>query len=131
MERSYKELPIFLKAMEIVEITKALTESIDDKADKFHVCEQMMANAYVLGAKIAGAEGAGIYRIRMENAVLIKLAACELKAQTSLCKAENLTENDYLQLLRSEIDLFRELFITWVNGFDLSDNYDDGWGLFT
>lgn len=130
MEREYRQLPIFQKAMEIVEITKALTDSIEEEADKFHVREQMMANAYVLGAKIAGAEGAGIYRIRMENAVLIKLAACELQAQTSLCKAEALTENDYLQLLRSEIEAFQSLFIDWIDSFDPTDNFDDGWGLF-
>ena len=130
MEREYKQLPIFKKAMEIAEITKALTESIDEEADKFHIREQMMANAYVLGAKIAGAEGAGIYRIRMENAVLIKLAACELQAQTSLCKAESLTENDYLKVLRDEIENFRQLFIDWIDNFDPLDNFDDGWGIF-
>lgn len=116
--------------MEIAEITHALIESIEEEDDKFHIREQMLANAYVLGAKIAGAEGAGIYRIRMENAVLIKLAACELQAQTSLCRAENLSENDYIQLLRDEIENFRKLFVSWVDSFDSSDNYDDGWGIF-
>jgi four helix bundle protein len=130
MESPHKQMPIFKKAMEIAEITHALIESIEEEDDKFHIREQMLANAYVLGAKIAGAEGAGIYRIRMENAVLIKLAACELQAQTSLCRAENLSENDYIQLLRDEIENFRKLFVSWVDSFDSSDNYDDGWGIF-
>ncbi|MFT5917963.1 MAG: four helix bundle protein [Bacteroidia bacterium] len=130
MESPHKQLLIFKKAMEIAEITHALIESIEEEDDKFHIREQMLANAYVLGAKIAGAEGAGIYRIRMENAVLIKLAACELQAQTSLCRAENLSENDYIQLLRDEIENFRKLFVSWVDSFDSSDNYDDGWGIF-
>lgn len=130
MDHEYKELPIFLKAKEIAELTKALTDTIDDSADKFHIKEQMLANAYVLASKIAGAEGAGIYRIRMENAVLIKLASCELLAQASLCKAEGITENDYIQLLRDEIEAFRVLFIDWVNSFDNLHNEDDGWGIF-
>jgi four helix bundle protein len=130
MESPHKQLLIFKKAMEIAEITHALIESIEEEDDKFHIREQMLANAYVLGAKIAGTEGAGIYRIRMENAVLIKLAACELQAQTSLCRAENLSENDYIQLLRDEIENFRKLFVSWVDSFDSSDNYDDGWGIF-
>lgn len=130
MDREYKELPIFLKAKEIAEITKALTDTIDEEADKFHIKEQMLANAYVLASKIAGAEGAGVYRVRMENAVLIKLAACELLAQASLCKAEGITENDYIQLLRNEINSFREMFLDWIANFDKLYNQDDGWGIF-
>lgn len=131
MDREYKELPIFSKAKEIAELTKALTDTMDEEQDRFHIKEQMLANAYVLASKIAGAEGASIYRIRMENAVLIKLASCELLAQSSLCKAEGITEDDYIQLLRDEIESFRILFLDWVEGFDRFDNQDDGWGIFS
>jgi len=130
MDRKHKELPIFSKAKEIAELTKALTDTIDEEADKFHIKEQMLANGYVLASKVAGAEGASIYRIRMENAVLIKLASCELLAQASLCKAEGITEDDYIQLLRDEMEAFRQLFLEWVAGFDRLDNLDDGWGIF-
>ena len=130
MDREYKELPIFIKAQEIAELTKALTDTIEESKDQFHIKEQMLANAYVLASKVAGAEGAGIYRIRMENAVLIKLASCELLAQASLCKAEGITEADYIQLLRDEMESFRLLFLDWIEGFDQLDNQDDGWGIF-
>lgn len=130
MDRKYKELPIFSKAKEIAALTKALTDTIDEEVDRFHIKEQMLANAYVLASKVAGAEGASVYRIRMENAVLIKLASCELLAQASLCKAEALTEADYIQLLRDEMETFRQLFLDWVENFDRLDNHDDGWGIF-
>ena len=129
-EQHYRSLPVFKKAMEIAEITRALVESFPDGRDPYHLKEQMLANAMILGAKIAGAEGAGIYRIRMENAVLIKLAACELQAQSSLCKAESMTQRDYIELLRVAIEEFRVLFVEWVDSFDSLNNVVDGWGLF-
>jgi four helix bundle protein len=129
-ENPYRQLPIFKKALEIAETTRALVESFPEGKDQYRLREQMMENAQQLAAKIAGAEGAGFYRIRMEHAVLIKLAACELQAQTSLCKMENMTRPDYLELLRADIDSFRRLFVQWVDGFDPLNNLADGWGLF-
>lgn len=128
--KDYRELPVFQKALEIGEITKALVVSFPEDRDPYHLKEQMIANALILSAKIAGAEGAGIYRIRMENAVLIKIAACELQAQSSLCKAESMSQRDYIELLRTAIEEFRLLFVEWVDSFDSLNNVADGWGLF-
>ncbi|MNE77638.1 hypothetical protein D3C80_1739670 [compost metagenome] len=89
-----------------------------------------MENAFLLGAKISGAEGGDLYTLRMENAVIIKIHARELLTQTTLCRMEELAEDKYLQLLRDEINSFRLLFIEWVNNFDKSNDVPDDWGLF-
>ncbi len=125
----HEKLPVFKKAMQIAELTRVLVDTFDKKKDVFHLHEQMMENAYVLGAKIAGAEGGDIFSLRMENAVLIKISARELLSSTSLCKQQKLCDQDYLQLLRNEIDEFRKLFIEWVASFDRTNDIGDDWGI--
>lgn len=125
-----RNLPIAKKAQQIFEITHAIIESIDEEKDELHIRESMIGNAAILGAKIAGAEGADLYTLRMENATVIKMHARELLAQTSLCNEEELADSKYLQLLRDEIEEFRILFVEWVNSFDRNNDIPDNWGLF-
>ncbi len=127
MKKNYKELPVFKKANEILEITKAITDAIDEEDDIFNMREFMMSNALTMTSKIVGAEGGDLYSLRMENAVLIKLAACELKTQTNMLRIDNLTDGQYIQLLRDEVDNFKPLFIDWVKSFDPTDDVNDGW----
>lgn len=127
MKKNYRDMPVYKKAEEIREITMAITDAIDEEADIFNMRDFMMSNAMIIPAKIAGAEGADLYSLRMENAVLIKLAACELKTQTNMLRIDNLTDGQYIQLLRDEIDNFKPLFIEWVKSFDPTDDINDGW----
>ncbi len=123
-------LPLMKKAEEIFQLTQALVETIDEEKDVLHIREQMLSNAMILMPKIAGAEGGDLYTLRMENAVIVKIHARELLAQTSLCKMESLAEPRDLQMLRDEIELFRILFVDWVKSFDRSNDIPDNWGLF-
>jgi hypothetical protein len=125
--RNYKNLPVFIKAREIGEITRTIVETIDSEKDIFKMKEFMLSNAYLLGAKIAAAEGGDLYSIRMENAVLIKIAAKELLTQTTMCRHEKLCNQEYLQLLREEIENFRHLYLEWIRTFDKLNDIDDGW----
>jgi len=126
---SHYDLPVFKKAMQIGELTKIITDTISPEKDIFQIRDQMLLNGYILGAKIAGAEGAGLYSLRMENATLIKIHARELMAETSLCREEKLCDNDYLEMLRKEIEEFRVLFIEWVKSFDKEDDIKDEWDI--
>ena len=90
----------------------------------------MLGNAYMISAKIVGAEGGNLFRLRMECATQVKIAACDLLAQTTFCHTHQLIDDAYLQLLRDEIEEFRTLFVSWVHSFDRSNDIDDGWGLF-
>jgi hypothetical protein len=124
---NYEKLPVFIKAREIGEITRTIVDTIDAERDLFNMKEFMLTNAYILGAKIAAAEGGDLYSIRMENAVLIKIAARELLTQTTMCKHEKLCNQEYLQLLRNEIENFRLLYLAWIQTFDKSNDIEDGW----
>lgn len=128
MDMRYRELTVFGKAEEIVEITNAIIASFrEDVEESGLVAQLMMENALKLPAKIANAEGGDIYSHRMDNAVLIKLAARELNSQTYLCKQLELADVEYLRLLRREIEQFRHLFLDWIDTFDPTNDIVDEW----
>jgi len=128
MNMRYRDLGVFGKAEEIVEITSAIIASFrDDVEENGLIAQLMMENALRLPAKIANAEGGDIYSHRLDNAVLIKLAARELNSQTYLCKQLELTDPVYLRLLRTEIETFRHLFLDWVDTFDPTNDIVDEW----
>lgn len=122
------QLPIMMKAREIFEITCALVDVIEADADQLMLQHRMMESASNLGPKIAGAEAGELYTLRMENAVLIKMSARDLQAQSSLLMSEKLVDDSYILLLRRAIQDFRSLFIEWVNSFDKGSDIEDGWG---
>jgi hypothetical protein len=125
----HREMPVFKKAMHIGELTRAITDTFDEEKDVFKLRSQMLEMAYILGAKIAGAEAADVYSIRMENAMLIKINARELHACATLALDEELSEAAYLEALKKEIDDFRGLFIEWVKSFDKTNDIEDDWDI--
>ena len=122
--------PLMLKAKEIFDLSRHIYESIDAEKDELNIREQLLADASILAPKFAGAEGGGDYILKMENAVIMKIHARNLLAFTSGLQMEEVCPEEYLHLLRNEIENFRRLFLDWIKGFDNSDLYDDGWGLF-
>lgn len=108
-------------AEKIVSIISEMDEK-QDKAPEDEIIQEhgrwMMENALIIPAKIVGAEGVGIYDLKMENAAKIRKAARELQTQRSGLKMFGFKETDYLELLRNEVDEFRVLFTEWVKTFD-------------
>ena len=128
--RRIEQLPVLRKANEILEITEAITSTINEEDDVLMMSEQMLANAMMLPSKVVGAESADLYTLRMENAVGIKIHARELLTQTNYLCAEKLANPAYIKLLRDEIDNFRVLLVVWINSFDKTNDIPDDWGLF-
>lgn len=129
--RRYEQMPIYQKAMDIVQIVDSICALIpDDDSVLTDIKGFMMADSYVIPAKIAGAEGGDLYDIRMENATLIRKAARELIVQTNGLAIHGFEEPEYFKLLRQEIEEFRVLFLDWVRTFDPFNFIVDRWGLF-
>jgi hypothetical protein len=127
MEKKLKSMPVYQKAVSIVTLTQHLIAAFDKGKDELNLAEFMLANSSLIPAKIAGAEAGDLYSLRIENAMLIRIAARELLAQTSLCKHMKLNHKDHLQLLRNEIEQFRILFLEWVRNFDANNDVRDEW----
>ena len=140
-------LPVYKKAEDIcILVNRMLTNSDPDELAKTEYMENvesemiermfeenkefMLANAIMIPAKIAGAEGADIYDLRMENAAIIRKAARELITDARGLEMNGFKDIEYLDLLRDEIEEFRVLFAQWVAGFDKENYIIDRWGVF-
>jgi len=123
-----ENLPVMVKAKEIFDIVSSLVDTIPEDNDLYFLREQMLTDAAIIPAKVAGAEGGDVYTLRMENAVLIKLAARALITHTYTCRMFDISDERYLDLLRNCVDEFRSVFVDWVNTFDKSNDISDEWG---
>ena len=127
-----QQLPIYQKAELLFQLVESLAASLPEDNELLQSMKEIMrADAMMLPAKIAGAEAGNIYSIRMQNAAIIRYHAMSLYTQVgSLSLYDESIDTAFTNLIRTEIENFRLLFIDWVNGFDKSDYICDDWELF-
>lgn len=125
-----RNLPLMQKARQIFSTTEAIVASLPDDQHFEHYRIILLENALQLESRISSAEGCDLYTRRMENAVLIKVAARNLLTQLNGLEQLGSSTPDYLEILRNEINEFRVLFVDWINTFDPSRDIPDNWGLF-
>src|SRR5436189_759473 len=107
---------------------------VEEKEDGFHPDYwedhkgMLLGDAYQVAVKIKSSE-AGLYIIRMENASIIRKNAQFIKSSMLTMMSEKVIEKAHGQIIRDEIDKFRELFKIWVSTFQ-KDECEDEWGLF-
>lgn len=143
-------VPLMHKAMEIRELVDHILEAAPEakpvaqakisrkkkREEEFRrealkdQINDMYGASILIPAKIAGAEGGDLYDIRMENAALIRKAARELVVGLRGLELFGYDEQPYFDLLRTEIEAFRKLFVAWVQAFDMNRFITDDWGLF-
>ncbi len=135
-----EKMPIYKKAWEIMLlgskigslVSKEDLETADEAEGEMlkNYAAYIIENALIIPAKIAGAEGANLYDIRMENAAIIRTSAREILTSCSGMQLCGYQDNDYIELLRNEIEEFRVIFVDWVTNFDPNNYMIDRWGLF-
>jgi len=125
----YEKLPVYKKAQELFDLAEVIAESLKEDEMKEHLAVQMLSNAALLQAKIAGAEGGGLYSLRMQNAILIKLAVQDMFNAVSFASMVEINEEDYVNLMRDKVDEFRLVFNDWVRGFDKTYDIPDNWAI--
>lgn len=125
----YRKLPVFIKAEELLELAEAIVEAIKEDDQKEWLAGEIIGNAMMVQAKIAGAEGAGLYSLRMENAVLIKSAVYNMRNAVISTEMFGLNNEDYVDLMREKIEEFRVEFVAWIRGFDKSYDIPDNWAI--
>jgi len=126
-----KKLPIYQKGKEILDLVIKITDLIPEKDEYLNEVKGWMLNdAAMLTVKVAGAEAAGLYDLKMENAAIIRKAARDLIVQQHSLDMFGFEYVEYYQLVRDLVEEYRLLFIDWVAGFDKWDYIIDRWGLF-
>jgi hypothetical protein len=127
----YEKLPLFLKGKEILNVITDILALIEDDNEHLDIIKQfILEDAYMLTAKIAGAEGGDLYDLRMENAAVIRKAARDLMVQNQSLEMFGFEHVEYYSIVSDLIEEYRLLFIDWVAGFDKSNYIVDRWGLF-
>lgn len=126
-----ERLPIYQKGKEILDIVIKITDLIPEKDEYLmDIKACMLCDAAQLTVKVAGAEAAGLYDLKMENASIIRKAARDLMVQQHSLDAFGFEYVEYYQIVRDLIEEYRLLFIAWVSEFDKWDYIIDRWGLF-
>ncbi len=108
-----------------------ISKEKDDESKSF-IKEQkamILGDAYEVGAKIRSSEAGGIYILRMENASIIRKNAQFVKSFILSLMVEEEVDEEHGEIIRQEIDVFREPFKQWVNTFE-KDEFTDEWGLY-
>lgn len=130
-EKRVANLPIVKKAKDLFVTINAFIETFTDEEDTLDLKSGLFNNVAIINAKIRGAEAGDLYSIRMENAVLIKVNAVDVKTTAYTLEIMEIGDADYIEVIRNEVDEFRKIFVEWVATFDRSNNMGDEWGIWT
>jgi hypothetical protein len=126
-----EKLPIYRKGKEIFDMVNKIASLIPENNEYLIETKgQMLRDAALLSVKVEGAETAGLYDLKMENAAIIRKAARDLMVQNHSLDAFGFEYVEYYQIVRDLIEEYRLLFIDWVARFDKWDYIIDRWGLF-
>jgi len=126
-----ESLLIYRKGKEILDMIDkiaALIPENDEYLMDIKAC--VLSDAAQLTVKVAGAEAAGLYDLKMENAAIIRKAARDLMVRQHSLDMFGFKYVEYYKIVRELIEEYRLLFIDWVAGFDKWDYIIDRWGLF-
>lgn len=124
-------LPIYRKGEEIYELVSVIVDLIpENKEELQQVKAEILTDSMLLLVKVAGAEAAELYDIKMESATIIRKAAHNLMIKYHTLEMFGFEEVEYYQMVRDLIEEYRLLFIDWVAGFDQNNYVIDRWGLF-
>ena len=126
-----RDLPLFKKGEEIREVVQILAELMPEDNEYLQSMKGiMLEDARLLTVKIAGAEAAELYDLKMEAATFIRKAANDLKVMNHSLEDFGFEHTEYFQIVRNLIEEYRILFIDWVSKFDKWNYIIDRWGLF-
>ncbi|MGF2411833.1 hypothetical protein [Ferruginibacter sp.] len=122
---------LYKKSIDILNLARTICDMMPEEDDDGASTKSlMMQNAHLVPAKIAGAAAMEYYSLMMENAVIIKVNICQLREQLWACKEFHGIEQQYIDVLRNEIEAFRKIFIDWITAFDKQHDLPDEWHLF-
>lgn len=141
MKKPWEELPIYKKADEIRTLVDSIVEIAIESTMNFSTEEEgkmiddsinyLIDNSILIPAKIAEvSRETSFFDFEMESAILMRKAARELLEDARTLQHFGFKEVEYLDVLRTEIEAFRLLFLDWIDTFDPWNSVKDPWGIF-
>jgi hypothetical protein len=61
--------------------------------------------------------------MQMEKAVIIRINMVDLRNTLWTCLTEEWCSEEYVEMMRAEIEQFRLLFVEWIKSFDKTNDY--------
>ena len=103
---------LYRKSIDILNLAQTMCDMLPEDDDHAESTKHMiMQNAYLIPAKIKGAMAMEYYSLMIENAVIVKVNAVELRTALWACNTLHGIEQQYTDVLRNEIEAFRKIFI--------------------
>ncbi len=121
---------LYNKWRDIFLLVESYCETLQDSKEYDHAeknKELIWQNLFIVAPKIIGAAGIDEYVSKMENASIIRNNCRELMEQVNFTAMVGAGEEEYAAAIEREMDIFRDLFKTWVATFR-KDEYEDEWG---
>lgn len=124
-----QSLPIIQKASLLSDTILSFTESLGSTSAENQYKQILLDASYDICNKIVVAENSRFFNDKMEQALLVKIAVKKVLNQLDGLEVLGLCDLNYAQLIKNEIEQFRQLFNSWVNTFDKNTRLSDGWDL--
>lgn len=122
---------LYRKSVDILNLAQSLCDMLPEDDDHAEQTEHMiLQNACIIPAKIKGAMAMEYYSLMIENAVIVKVNAVELRTALWACSTMHGIDQKYVDVIREEIEAFRKIFISWIGAFDKTNDLPDEWHLF-
>jgi hypothetical protein len=130
-ERYIRNHPLFKKAHEISILVEAIIETLPEDETEIYA-STLFESSIILAPKLAGALGSGSWLISMQNAALIRYHAEYLLLSNHSLNQIGKIDTNYVALLRTEMEEFKQLFKAWMEEVNKLDHeiFEDDWGLF-
>lgn len=129
--KSIEDLPIFKKGKEIFYVINRICQLVPEDDEQLqYIKSTILIDASMLSVKVANAESAGFYDMKMEAATLIRKAAHDIMVQYNTFVLFDFKDAGYFSIIKELLEEYRILFIEWISKFDKSKYTVDYWGLF-
>ena len=122
-------LPIIQKAGKISDLINAFAEVLGNSEAENQYKTVLIAAGFEVCNKLVLAESSHYYNDKLEQALLVKMAIKKVLHQLAGIDVLGLSDINYSNLIKSEIEEFRIIFNEWVLSFDKSTFSSDGWNI--
>jgi hypothetical protein len=122
-------LPIVQKAGVICDLIISFSESFGDGEIELQYKNILEDAGFELCNKLVIAENSLYFNDKMENALLVKIAAKKIINQLAGMEVLGISNPDYCNLIKDEMEKFRALYNKWVSEFENKVTLSDGWDL--
>lgn len=121
--RNLGTIPVYQKALELREISKAIASYVSFNKDFLHlyssnslrdnIADSLVTDTVLIPEKIALAEHSKSYAERLSSARFINIMIQNINSYCLGLEKDGVKEIEYVNLLRSEIRSFRKSFKKW------------------